>query len=93
MDSKDKDKIRDQSRIREERERVLFAVDDLALKSCIISSATAIHGGIHKVQPSVSRWGNRISLLIGSDKVLEAHVEPEILLWSILENVICHHGV
>lgn len=24
--------------------------------------------------------------------MLEARVEPEILLWSILESVICHHG-
>lgn len=24
--------------------------------------------------------------------MLEAHVEPETLLWPILENITCHHG-
>lgn len=29
---------------------------------------------------------------MGSGKALEVHVEPEILLWLILENIICYHG-
>lgn len=94
LDSKDK-KQNKRSKQNQRREREHYiAVDDLALKSCTVFSATCIHAGIHKVQPlQCLQVGKQDQSVNREDKVLEAHVEPEILLWSILENVICHHGV
>lgn len=48
-------------------------------------SPHSVYGGSHKV----SRRGNSPHLLMGSGKILEDHVDLELLLLTFLENKVC----